>query len=128
MFNNLLGAQLVSLDEYGFTVRNAEGEPGERHFVFDDDSGDCCGFNQIETKLLISEDEANRNPIITGIVEERDENSYGDGDSLTITFFGESKLLAQINSYSSSGSGWGYGATVTCKCVETQEQEVLTSW
>ena len=126
MFNSLLGSQLVSLDECGFTVRS---KGKERHFVFDEDHGDCCGYNNIEAKLLISEEEeANRNLIITNIAMERDDGGYGDGNSLTITFFGESKLLAQINSYSSSGSGWCYGATVTCKCVETQEQEVLTSW
>ena len=126
MFNDiLLGSQLVALDNEGFTVKTKD---GERNFIFDEDYGGCCGFNEIEAKLLISEEETNRNPIITNIIEEKNDDSYGDGDSLTITFFGEHKLLAQINSYSSSGSGWGYGATVTCRCLETKEEQTLTSW
>ena len=126
MFNNLLlGSQLVSLDNNGFTVRNAD---GERHFIFEEDDGDCCGYNDIEVKLLISEDEISRNPVITNIVEQDHDNASVDCDSLTITLFGESKLLAQINSCSSSGSGWQYGATVTCRCIETHEEETITSW
>ena len=52
----------------------------------------------------------------------------GDSDILKLTFFGEHKAIAEVNSLSSSGSGWCYGACVTLRCRETGEEHMLTSY
>ena len=90
------------------------------------DEGDCCGYNELETTLLISD---NNKPIITNI-EYEDISKYEDwGDNtIKITFFGENKEIATIKSKSSSGSGWYYGACVTVKCKELNINEVISQW
>lgn len=123
MLEKLIGAQLIEINERGFVVR----KDGELiRFSFIEDYGDCCGFNQIKTHLFISKDELRRNPIITNIQE--DSVHSNDSSDLTITFFGEQKRIAKIDSMSSSGSGWGYGAFVSLRCLKTKEEEILTQW
>lgn len=124
MLNSLVGYKLVQLDESGFTVRGRNGD--EKHFVFDEDYGDCCGFNTIKTALFFDPKDEKRVPAITRV--EQDRRSEGDGDNLLITFFGYDRRLALIESYSSSGSGWQYGATVTLACRETGDEAEVTSW
>lgn len=91
------------------------------------DEGDCCGYNDLETKLLI--DEHNK-PVITDIdyTKTKDADGWGECDSVKITFFGGNKQIAEISSLSSSGSGWSYGACVTIKCKELNIDETITQW
>lgn len=126
MLENLIGYQLVSLDDSGFVVT----KDGEfKHFEFNEDYGDCCGYNNICTTLFIDDNVLKNNPVITNIVIDNDNKEDNcDGEAITITFFGGDKMLSKIESESGSGSGWQYGATVTCKCVETKEEEILSSW
>ena len=123
MLNGLVGASLVELNERRFIVNK---DDMLICFTFEEDNGDCCGFNEITTNLFVSKEELHRNPIITSIQTERDAGN--DEDRLLITLFEEQKQLAEVESMSSSGSGWSYGATVTLHCLKTNEKEVLTSW
>lgn len=123
MLNGLVGASLVELNERRFVVNK---DDMLICFTFEEDSGSCCGFNEITTNLFISKEELHRNPIITSIETERGADNHED--RLVITLFGEQKQLAEIESISSSGSGWNYGATVTLRCLKTNEEEILTSW
>jgi hypothetical protein len=124
MLENLIGSKLISFDNDGFSVILPSGE--QIDFVFDEDKGDCCGFNELSTELLISTDELSNNPIITNI-EKTDTSGYDD-DSVKIAFFGECKKIAEVNSLSSSGSGWNYGACVWVTCKQTGEEETITSY
>ena len=96
---------------------------------FEEDDGGCCGYNELETTLLI--DEKNK-PIITNVKYEdvSEEDEWGDSNSeiIKITFFGENKEIANIKSKSSSGSGWRYGACVTVNCKELHIHETISSW
>ena len=94
---------------------------------FEEDEGGCCGYNELETTLLISD---NNKPIITNIeYKDISENEdWGDNETIKITFFGENKEIATIKSKSSSGSGWCYGACVTVKCKELNINEVISQW
>ena len=124
MLDKLIGAQLVKFDETSFTVKNQVGQ--QFTFDFEEDEGDCCGFNELELRLLISNEDISRNPVITKVEEQRLESD--DNDHVIITMFGENKKLAEVESYSSSGSGWCYGACVVLKCVQTGESETVTEW
>lgn len=59
MFDKIIGAQLVRLDEKGFEVKKGN---SLYHFDFIEDEGGCCGYNDISTQLFISEEELARNP------------------------------------------------------------------
>lgn len=124
MFDKIIGAQLVKLDEKGFEVKKNN---SLYHFDFIEDEGDCCGYNDISTQLFISEEELARNPAIMKyeIVEDDD---FEEGSLFRIVFFGEVKKMAEVETYSSSGSGWSYGAAVSCLCRETNEEMILSSW
>lgn len=124
MLSQLIGRQLVGVNNEGFTVSGYNGYL--KHYKFIDDPGDCCGYNEIEGKLLIDTD-PKRMPVITRVEQVVEEGEY-DCQLCHITFFGEDKKLAEINTESGSGSGWQYGACVTVKCVETGEEEVLSEW
>lgn len=121
---DLIGYRLVSIDDNKIVVRK-----GITKYVLNikEDSGDCCGYNEITTKLLISEKELKRNPIITN-VEMTEENSDYDGMSGRIAFFGEYKPMAVVDAYSSSGSGWCYGACVWVQCDALEINEEVSSW
>lgn len=122
---DLVGYQLVSINDNCIVVRKGN---SEYTLNIDEDYGDCCGYNDINTKLLVSENELARNPVITNVeVEDTcSDSSYGDGTK--ITFFGEVKPIAELDSFSSSGSGWCYGACVTIVCNELKLDETITSW
>lgn len=124
MLENLIGSKLVSFNEKGFSVILPNGE--RRDFVFGEDYGDCCGYNELLAELLISADELSNNPVITNI--EKIDTSGSDDDSIKIVFFGEVKKIAEINSLSSSGSGWCYGACVWVTCKQINESEILTTY
>ena len=118
---SLVGMTLLDLNEYGFTVESKDGE--RLRFVFDEDKGDCCGFNEIKTTLSMS----TKNPPVITRVQYQDV-SDGDEDAIVITFFGLDKEIAEIFSMSSSGSGWAYGATVSVMCREINFHEVITQY
>jgi hypothetical protein len=124
---DLVGYQLVSINDNAIVVRKGD---SEYTIQINEDYGDCCGYNEINTKLLVSEDELVRNPIITNVEMEIDSSDASDGwgNSAKITFFGEVKPIAEMDSFSSSGSGWGYGACVTIVCEALEMNEVVTSW
>lgn len=121
MFNQLIGAELIKINRNHIVVEK-DGEQYE--IIIDDDGGDCCGYNEIETHLLVSE---NSRPVITSVKVE-DTGDSGWSDETRVTFFGESKPIAEINSLSSSGSGWQYGATVTLICNKLHINQILSSW
>lgn len=123
MLDELFGAQILNIDTDNskFAVKLKSGEI--RNYEIIEDEGDCCGFNRFGI-LVIDSDEVNKNPIITNI--ESEIGDVEDANSLKLTFFGEHKAIAEINSLSSSGSGWCYGACVTLKCRETGEGKILT--
>ena len=119
--SSLVGMKLIDLNADGFTVEDKDGE--RLHFVFDEDEGDCCGFNEIQTTLSISK----KNPPVITKVQYQDVTE-GDEDAIVITFFGLDREIAEIFSMSSSGSGWAYGATVAVKCREINFTEVITQY
>lgn len=121
---NLIGAKLIDLDDNCLIV---EKDGIRYHISLEEDRGDCCGFNEIETTLLIDE---NNSPIIinTERTTDEDEDDYGYGERCILTLLGESKPIAEINTYSSSGSGWKYGAYVKLVCNELDINVILSSW
>lgn len=120
---DLIGYQLVSIDNEKIVVRK---ENTEHILHIKEDYGDCCGYNDIATKLLISETELYRNPIITNVTTETDDENYGASGK--IVFFGEYKPMAEVDTYSSSGSGWCYGACVWIECDALDISETISSW
>ena len=126
ILRDLIGFQLVSINGDKLVVR----KDNETYtLTFNRDEGDCCGFTELETKLLISEDDFKRNPVITDIyIHECDGDDYGYGNTVRVTFFGEYLPLAHIYSYANSGSGWCYGAAVSINCNELNLHEELASW
>lgn len=119
---NLIGAKLIDLDDNCLIV---EKDNIRYHINLEEDPGDCCGFNEIETTLLIDE---NNSPIIINTERTTDEGEYGDGERCILTLLGESRPIAEINAYSSSGSGWAYGACVKLVCNELDINVMLSSW
>ncbi len=120
---DLIGYQLISIDDIKIVVRKGN---STYELLIDEDYGGCCGYNELNTKLFMSEDELARNPIITNVSMKDTDDECGNGAK--ITFYGEAKALAELNSYSSSGSGWCYGACVTVKCKALDMDEIITSW
>lgn len=124
--NELIGAQLIAFHDKGFTVKMPGGK--KRHFVYDEDYGDCCGYNELSTELFFSKKGglAKHNPVITNVTWEN--HNIDEGNAITVTFYGVNNAIAKVESYSSSGSGWQYGACVTLRCIETKETKVLSKW
>lgn len=122
MLENLIGAQLVSIDDINIKVK-LDGKLYNLEIYSDD--GDCCGYAEFTTHLLYSEDDY-RNPIITNI--ELVSNSNGDGMTSVLTFYGENKELAKVESEAGSGSGWGYGSYVNIRCKMLGIDDELASW
>lgn len=128
---DLVGYQLADINENGIIVK----KNGRKFIIKVDKTADdrnCCDYNEIKTKLFIDRKEMFRNPVITNIeISDNDDLAHETrcgGDAKTITFFGESKPLAEFNSLSSSGSGWEYGATVKLVCEDLQIDEIVTEW
>lgn len=121
--NDLVGFQLVNINRTEIIV---EKDDVTYKLAIKGDSGDCCGYNDIDTTLLISEDELSRNPVITNI-ELEDSDGYSES-KCKVTFYGEYKPMAVIDSLSSSGSGWCYGACVTSECKALDLDCTITAW
>ena len=123
MFENLIGAQIVSMDESSIKIKINE----EIHVLeILSDGGDCCGYANFKANLLYAEGNI-RNPIITNVELNHTEDGY-DSDCSVFTFYGENKELATIESEAGSGSGWSYGAVVTLRCKTLGINEDLASW
>lgn len=122
MLENLIGAQILKVDADFIEVKK-----GDEIFKLEiiSDGGDCCGYADFTTNLLYSENDL-RNPVITNVTLEDRGSDYEE--SSTITFFGESKPLATIDSNAGSGSGWGYGSFVSLRCKALDIDETLVSW
>ena len=122
MLDKLIGAQILSVCDSHIEVKK-----GEEHFKLEivHDDGDCCGYADFKTNLLYTPNDL-RNPVITNITREDGEDD--ECDSSIITFYGESKALASIESNAGSGSGWGYGAFVSLQCKALDIDENLASW
>lgn len=122
MFENLIGAQILKVNDNQIIVKL-----GNDVHVLEiiSDGGDCCGYADFATNLLYSENDF-RNPVITNVVLEDKGDNYSD--SSIVTFFGESKPLASIESEAGSGSGWSYGACVSLRCKSLDIDENLASW
>lgn len=123
MLERLIGAQILRINETSIEVKL-----GDKVHTFEivSDSGDCCGYADFTTNMLYSEEDC-RNPIITNVELKNEEGDY-DGESSVITFYGEHKALATIESEAGSGSGWAYGSYVTLRCKALDIEEDLASW
>lgn len=123
MLEKLIGAQILTVNNDSIEV-----ELGEKSYVLEilTDDGDCCGYTNFTTKILYSENDI-RNPIITNVSKEYVDSEIVEEISI-ITFYGESKPLATIESEAGSGSGWHYGACVTLRCKALNIDEELASW
>lgn len=120
---DLVGYQLVSINDDKIVVKK---DGIEYELQLHDYPGDCCGYNEIESELFISSTELSRNPIITNVVVEDNGSNWGNRGKLT--FFGEVKAMAEVNTYSSSGSGWCYGAAVSVVCDALELDECLSEY
>lgn len=122
MLEKLIGAQILTVSDESIEVKL-----DNKVFTLDiiSDDGDCCGYSAFTTNMLYSENDS-RNPIITNVSLKSGESDYDD--SSVITFYGESKPLATIESEAGSGSGWGYGAFVSLRCKALDIDEDLASW
>lgn len=123
MLEFLVGARLVTTDDTGFEVVASNNK--RYRFNFEEYEGDCCGYNTINSYLLIG-DEIEQNPIITKVKHTTIDDKYSQG--CEITFFGVSEPIYTAAIESSSSSGWCYGATVKLTCKECNFDEILTSW
>lgn len=123
MLEKLIGAQILTVSDNSIDVKL-----GDKVFTLEiiSDDGDCCGYAAFTTNLLYSENDL-RNPIITNVSIDNGESDY-DSSSSVITFYGESKPLATIESQAGSGSGWNYGAFVSLTCKALDIDENLASW
>lgn len=119
---DLIGYKLCDIDDKYIIVTN-----GEHYYALELNQyeGDCCGYNELETKLLI---DSKNSPIITNIVREESTSDLEECDKCEITFYGLDKELAKINSISGSESGWCYGACVTVECKRLDMKDTITSW
>lgn len=122
---DLIGFQLLAFTNENIIVRK-----GAKTYSIniDEDYGDCCGFNEISTKLLINENDLAKNPIITNVEYDKEDNENGEESTARITFYGSDKTLATLDSRSSSGSGWCYGACVSVSCKALGLDEIITQW
>lgn len=121
----LIGAQITRIDENSIEV-NLNGSL--HRLELNSDYGDCCGYAEFKTQMLYSENDL-RNPVITNVeLKNSEEDDYGSSEITILTFYGESKELATVESEAGSGSGWNYGATVSIRCDALEINEDLASW
>lgn len=120
----LIGWQLVSIDDEKIVLtRNGR----TITLTLTGDNGDCCGYYEISTKLLIDENDTRRNPLITK-VQLIEQDSRCEGNVVKIVLFGEEKRIAEIDTEAGSESGWCYGACVTLTCDALNLNEIPAQW
>lgn len=122
----LIGAQLKTIDENGFTVIK---DGNEYKFKYKTDRGDrCgCGYAEITDTLLMSEEDYLKNPIITNIVIDSSGQEFGS-ETIKVVLYGDSKPMYEIEAEAGSGSGWCYGACASVECKLLNYNETLASW
>lgn len=120
----LIGAQLKTIDENGFTVIK---DGGEYQFEYKTEPGDCCGYAEITDALLMSEEDYLKNPIITNIEIDYSGQKYGS-ETIKVVLYGDSKPMYEINAEAGSGSGCCYGACASVECKLLDYNETLASW
>jgi hypothetical protein len=129
MKEKLIGAQLLEINDSEIIVKK---DNQLYTITIDEDYGDCCGYNEVKTTLLVDLENTKNNPVITNIEYDCDVSSIeGEitcGDCTKITFFGLDKDLATLESASYSESGWQYGACVTLICKELNIDETISQW
>ena len=120
MLKTLIGATLEEITDKHIKVKK-----DGKEYTLDiyDCEGDCCGYNEITANLLVNE---KSKPVITKVTREDEEGA--ESSSCRITFFGEYKPIATLDTYSSSGSGWAYGACVSIVCIPLDIDEMLSEW
>lgn len=124
MFDKLIGAQVLTLNEDKIVVKDKNGETFDISFEVDD--CECCEFKDI-TKELFFEPNDKNNPIITNWEWEEQESG---SQTVILTLYGLQKLLAEYEFECGSSSGWCYGATITAMCcLENKIQETeICKW
>lgn len=122
---DLIGFRLISISNDAIIV---EKQGKQCRLDIDDDYGDCCGWNEIEAKLLVSETDLMANPVITNVEVEGNLGENYAHSSSKVTFFGVYKPMATLETSSGSCSGWQYGAAVTVMCKELSINETISSW
>lgn len=118
--NVLIGAQLINLNEEGFTVLK---DGAEYAFKFVKYRGDCCGYNEIATQLLVDTKEK---PVITDVKIFNKRETFGK--HCYVTLFGLDRTIAEIDTCSTSRSGWQYGACVKVNCELLGINKTMSSW
>ena len=122
MLKDIIGAQLISINQDDFTVKTAD----DKEITFYFNSYMHWGYNELEATLYFNQEDMNNAPVITNVICDKQDDP--DGDRMIITFFGMNKTLAQFDSFSYSSSGWCYGATVTLTCSATNKEATVTQW
>lgn len=128
-FDNLIGCQIIDINEDSITVRKREGiyesisKEDIYNISFHKCDGDCCGYAEI-TKELFFEPNNENNSVITNWTSSEEENSCSQ--VVTLTLFGLKKPLVKYEFECGSGSGWCYGATIQINCQDVNE--TLCSW
>lgn len=120
----LFGAQLVDMNNEHLIIK----KNGKLHVInFELNDGDCCGYARLSQELYFKPN-SDRNPVITNVSYLSTEDAYGDYETTKIVFYGEYRLLGEINCTCGSGSGWQYGASVTLVCKSLDIDDVICSW
>lgn len=118
--DRLVGMRLISINAEGLIVKDASG--AQHTLWIDTDEGGCCGYTEVVASLVL--DEGNE-PVIVKIEEEYASDNCSE---VKVTFFGESKPIAELEIETGSGSGWCYGASVTISCKDLDIDKVVSEW
>ena len=123
IFERLIGAQIIKLNEKEIIVKAPNGETLSVNFY--EDHGDCCGYTRI-TKELFFEPNDKDNPVITDVewCKDENENRY----RVRLTLFGVKKPLAEYEFECGSNSGWCYGAAITAMCSFEDSEIGICRW
>lgn len=120
----LIGCQLISVDDEHIVLKSKDGELVTLFIV--EDEGDCCGYTEVTTRLLVDELDVKDNPIITSVeCIDKDCDSHA---TCKITLFGLNKPMAEIEATAGSGSGWMYGACVKLLCKKMDIKCDIVCW
>lgn len=120
MLDAVIGAQLISLGDCGFTVRTIDNQYISFEFEEDDD---YTTYNEITTRLYFDPNDKKNAPIITNAIYNNEADAYDD--YACITFLGLNKVLAYAN-FHSAGDEY-YACSVTLNCPSACKYAIVTS-